>query len=124
MTRLRLEFIHEYPDRHGKLRRSLRRRGSKQIPLPGSPGSVPEFMQAYQAGACTLLPFPQRSAHRRTKPGTMNAAHMCGCYQIRGVPRTGVGNTAQVYRHVLERMQQARSAQRQIARARRQSFSL
>jgi hypothetical protein len=48
MTRLRLEFVHEYRDRHGKLRRYFRRKGAKRIPLPGLPGSE-EFMTAYQA---------------------------------------------------------------------------
>jgi hypothetical protein len=47
MTRIKLPFIHEYRDRHGKLRRYVRRPGSRRVALPGLPGS-PEFMQAYQ----------------------------------------------------------------------------
>src|SRR5262245_5730587 len=47
MTRIRLPYVHEYRDRHGKLRRYVRRPGSRGIALPGLPGS-PEFMQAYQ----------------------------------------------------------------------------
>src|SRR5262245_5926064 len=68
MTRLRLEYIHEYRDRHGKLRRYVRRPGSRRVPLPGLPGS-PEFMQAYQdaiSGAAPLV----RSRH---KVGTLGA---------------------------------------------------
>lgn len=47
MTRLRLRYVHEYIDRHGCVRRYVRKEG-KHIPLPGMPGS-PEFMEAYQA---------------------------------------------------------------------------
>ncbi len=48
MTRLRLQYIHEYADRHGRLRRYIRKPGCPRIALPGLPGS-PEFMDAYQA---------------------------------------------------------------------------
>jgi integrase len=47
MTRIRLPYVHEYRDRHGKLRRYVRRSGPRRVVLPGLPGS-PEFMQAYQ----------------------------------------------------------------------------
>jgi len=47
MTRIRLPYVHEYRDRHGKLRRYVRRPGLHRVALPGLPGS-PEFMQAYQ----------------------------------------------------------------------------
>src|SRR5262245_41015229 len=47
MTQIRLPYVHEYRDRHGKLRRYVRRPGSRRVALPGLPGS-PEFMQAYQ----------------------------------------------------------------------------
>ncbi len=46
MTKMLLPYIHEFPDRHGKMRRYVRRRGFKRVPLPGSPGSE-EFMEAY-----------------------------------------------------------------------------
>ena len=36
MTRIRLRYVDEYRDRHGKLRRYFRRPGSRAIPLPGS----------------------------------------------------------------------------------------
>lgn len=78
MTSLRLEFVHEYPDRYGKLRRYFRRRGSKNIPLPGMPGST-EFMQAYQA-ALAGVTAPRDIGTSRTKPGTVNAA-IVGYYQ-------------------------------------------
>src|SRR6476469_8755884 len=47
MTKIKLSYIHEYLDRHGKLRRYVRRPGTRRVALPGLPGS-PEFMQGYQ----------------------------------------------------------------------------
>jgi integrase len=48
VTKIKLPYINEYFDRHGKLRRDFRRKGSKKTPLPGLPGSA-EFMAVYQA---------------------------------------------------------------------------
>src|SRR5262249_6554655 len=77
MTRLKLDYVHEYRDRHGKLRRYFRRPGFKQIALPGLPGST-EFMAAYEQ-ALARLPRKEIGADR-TKPGTVNAA-IVGYYQ-------------------------------------------
>lgn len=66
----RLPFVHEYYDRHGKVRRYFRKRGTKQVALPGRPGS-PEFLKAYQAIVSGETPPPvQRGA---AKPGTFAA---------------------------------------------------
>jgi integrase len=78
MVSLRLDYVHEYDDRHGKLRRYFRRKGSKRIPLPGLPGSE-EFMAAYQA-ALAGVTAPREIGASRTKPGTVNAA-VVGYYQ-------------------------------------------
>ena len=48
MALLRLPYVRTYRDRHGRLRRYLRRRGHPDVPLPGEIGSE-EFMRAYQA---------------------------------------------------------------------------
>lgn len=48
MATLRLRYVNEYIDRHGKVRRYFRRAGQPRIPLPGLPGSR-EFIEAYQA---------------------------------------------------------------------------
>jgi enterobacteria phage integrase len=48
MTLLRLKYLKVYRDRHGTVRRYFRRRGQKNLPLKGEPGT-PEFMRAYQA---------------------------------------------------------------------------
>ena len=46
MTSFKLPYVHEFRDRHGKLRRYLRRPGVPRVRIPGLPGS-PEFMHAY-----------------------------------------------------------------------------
>ena len=48
MALLRLPYVRTYRDRHGRLRRYLRRRGHPDVPLPGDVGSE-EFMRAYQS---------------------------------------------------------------------------
>jgi integrase len=47
MMKLRLKYVVEDVDRHGKVRRYFRQKGKPKIPLPGLPGSA-EFMTAYQ----------------------------------------------------------------------------
>jgi len=67
MTKIRLPYIQEYRDRHGKLRRYVRRPGSRRVALPGLPGS-PEFMQSYQDAMTCPLVRP-----RAPKAGTLAA---------------------------------------------------
>ena len=68
MTRIKLRYVHEFVDRHGKARYYLRQ-GSKRIPLPGLPGS-PEFMAAYSEASAKA---PPAIAADRTVPGSVNA---------------------------------------------------
>jgi integrase len=71
MTRIRLDYIHRFRDRHGKLRHYARPPGRKRVPLPGLPGSD-EFMEAYQR-AMSGEAAPREIGAARTKPGTFNA---------------------------------------------------
>lgn len=48
MTKIRLPYVQEYRDRHGKMRRYFRRPGLKRVTLPGTPGS-PQFIGAYKS---------------------------------------------------------------------------
>ncbi len=73
MTRIRLQFVHEFCDRHGKVRRYFRRLGFKQVALPGLPGSA-EFMAAYEAALAGMTAPRHEIGASRTKPGTINAA--------------------------------------------------
>jgi hypothetical protein len=87
MTKIRLEYVHEFVDRHGKARRYFRKPGFKQVPLPGAPGSD-EFMTVYQLALAGQSPRVQVGAGR-TRPGSVNAAgslsvmwplgFSCGC---------------------------------------------
>jgi integrase/recombinase XerD len=70
MTKIKLDYVLEYIDRHGKLRRYFRRRGLKRIPLPGLPGSE-EFMAAYQAALATAGPI--EIGAKRFNPKSMDA---------------------------------------------------
>ena len=62
MTRLKLRYVNEYRDRHGKVRRYFRRPGQRAIPLPGLPGSI-EFMAAYQSALAIVAPPPPSPKH-------------------------------------------------------------
>jgi integrase len=55
MTSIRLPYVQEYRDRHGKARRYFRRPGFKRVTLHGTPGS-PQFMAAYQAALAAERP--------------------------------------------------------------------
>jgi integrase len=71
LTRIRLRYIHEFRDRHGKVRRYVRLPGRKRVALKGVPGTE-EFMAAYQA-ALADAPRIQTGAARAVA-GTVNAA--------------------------------------------------
>jgi hypothetical protein len=99
MTKIRLQYIHEYIDRHGKVRRYFRRPGFKQVLLPGNPGTE-EFMTAYQNA---LAGQPPRClvGTGRTKPGTVNAA-IVGYYNSLAFRSFAIG-TQKMRRAILER---------------------
>lgn len=67
MTKIRLPYVLEYTDCRHKVRRYFRRKGYKQVALPGAPGSD-EFMAAYQAALAQT-----GSPAVRFSPGSMDA---------------------------------------------------
>ncbi len=73
MTKLTLPYVLRFRDRHGKMRHYFRRRGFKQVALPGLPGSA-EFMTAYQTALGGSTSSPVEIGAVRTKPGTVAAA--------------------------------------------------
>jgi len=79
LTKIRLEFVQAFIDRHGRTRHYFRRRGFKRVPLPGRPGSE-EFMAAYGAAFAGETAEPIKIGAARTKPGTVNAA-IAGFYR-------------------------------------------
>jgi integrase len=62
MARIKLRYVNEFIDRHGKVRYYFRRPGSRSVPLPGLPGSI-EFMDAYQTALATVAPPPSSPKH-------------------------------------------------------------
>lgn len=62
MTRIKLKWVNEYRDRHGRIRRYFRRPGSRSVSLPGLPGS-PEFNRAYEAALASVAPPPASPRH-------------------------------------------------------------
>lgn len=99
MTNLRLKYIHQYKDRHGKQRFYFRKRGLKRIPLPGAPGSR-EFMEAYQAA------LEERPAIglSRSKPGTISS--LISEYYLSSDWETLKPTTKQTYEGILERFRE------------------
>jgi hypothetical protein len=63
------KYVHGFIDRHGRPRFYFRRRGFKEVPLPGLPWS-PTFMNAYEQA---LAGQAIEIGASRVKPGTMRA---------------------------------------------------
>lgn len=99
MTRIRLPHIHEYRDRHGKVRRYVRLPGRPKVALPGAPGSA-EFMAAYEAALAGEAPRVEIGA-ARTMPGTVNAAVIS--YLNSAAFQAGAPDTRRTRRNILER---------------------
>src|SRR5262245_39724000 len=70
MSKIRLQFVQVFRDRHGKTRHYFRRPGHKRVALPGLPGST-EFMEAY-ASSLGDAPVIEIGASK-TKAGTVSA---------------------------------------------------
>ena len=70
MANIRLDYVKQFVDRHGKPRFYVRRPGRKLVALPGLPGS-PEFMEAY-ALAVEAAPRVEIGA-TRTRAGSISA---------------------------------------------------
>jgi hypothetical protein len=99
MTKIRLDYIHEFLDRHGKIRRYVRLPGRKRVPLKGVPGSE-EFMTVYLAALAGEVPRVEIGAIR-TKPGTVNAAIVS--YFNSAVFQASAPDTRRTRRNILER---------------------
>lgn len=97
MTSIRLKFVQEFRDRHGKIRRYFRRDG-RRVPLPGQPGSE-EFMAAYQA-AFDCRSLPREIGAERTIPGTISA--LVVAYFNSAAFRSLSASTQTTYRGILE----------------------
>lgn len=92
-------YVHEYRDRHGKVRRYFRRPGFPPAALPGLPGS-PEFMEAYRL-ASVGFEVPKPIKPTASLPGSVSAAIVAyyGSAAYRGM----ADETQAMRRRILER---------------------
>lgn len=70
---VRLPYIQQFRDRHGKLRRYFRRSGMEKIRLRGEPGS-PEFIAAYNAALSGHKIEKPPIGAAKSPPGSVSAA--------------------------------------------------
>jgi integrase len=101
MATLRLRYIHEFPDRHGTVRRYFRRNG-KRTPLPGEVGSV-EFMAAYQAALGESVAEPPKKV---TQGGKTMAALVELHYRTSGW-KSLAPSTQRVSKNIAQRIVEA-----------------
>ena len=98
MTRIKLKYINEFIDRHGKVRRYVRVPGRRKVPLKGAPGSA-EFMEAYTAALADASPRLEIGAIH-TRQGSVNAAVVA--YNADASFRVLAPGTQQMRRAILE----------------------
>jgi hypothetical protein len=99
MTSIRLPYVQEYRDRHGKVRRYFRRPGFKRMTLPGTPGS-PAFMGVYQTALAAERPTVGRK-HGEGTVGELVVSFYKSPYFENLKPRS-----QRVYRLVLDKFRQ------------------
>jgi integrase len=109
MTKIRLAHIHQFTDRHGKIRRYVRLPGRKRVPLVGAPGTT-EFMASY-AAALEVGEGPREPiGAARTIPGTVSAAVIS--YFSSATYQRGAEDTRKTRRYFLERFRTAHGDKR------------
>ena len=102
MVTMRLRYVHEYVDRHGRVRRYFRKGTAKRISLPGHPGSR-EFMQAYQAALDGYeQPGPTPIGLDRSPPGSLSA--LIASYYSSAAFKALARITKATYRTEIERL--------------------
>jgi integrase len=99
MTKIRLPYIHEFIDRHSKVRRYARLPGRKRVPLPGAPGTT-EFMDAYQTALAGREASRPAIGAARVVPGSTSAA-VAAYYQDASF-RALAPSSQQMRRRILE----------------------
>lgn len=104
MTKIELEYVQRFRDRHGKVRHYFRRPGFKRVPLPGLPGAA-EFMAAYADAAAQITAPARQIGVERTKPGSISAL-AASYYSSRDWSQLA-DETRRTYRHEIERFRAA-----------------
>jgi len=114
MTRIRLPYVNEFRDRHGKIRRYLRQPGCKAVPLPGLAGSA-EFMAAYQAALSGTAALHKEIGEARTIAGTVQAivaAYLDYSPGSTSPFKTLAAETQRTRRNILENLREAHGDKR------------
>src|SRR6516164_4878273 len=109
------QYTHGFVDRHGKARFYFRRKGHKQIPLPGLPWS-PEFMTAWDAAMKGDATPALTIGADQTKPGTVDA--LVAAYFASSQFLSLSLSTRATYRGIIERFRKE-NGQRRIAHLQR-----
>lgn len=110
MSRIKLQYVHSYIDRHGKPRHYFRRGNQPRTQLLGLPGSQ-AFMEAYQAaleGKPTAAGKPVGAA--RSAPGSISS--LIALYYTTPAFRTLAASTQVTYRGILERFRESHGDKR------------
>jgi integrase len=102
MAKMRIRYVDEFIDRHGKPHRYFRRAG-KRVRLPGLPGSA-EFMAVYQA-ALDGAPAPKVETAPRTAPGTVH--WLVSAYLSSPTLKALAPETQRTRRNILENFRKA-----------------
>jgi integrase len=100
VTRIRLQYVKTFRDRHGTARHYFRRPGRTLVPLPGLPGST-GFMDAY-AKALADSHHGVEIGERRTVAGSIDA--MAIGYMASGAFQNLAPTSQQQYRRIFEGM--------------------
>ena len=98
MTTLRLDYVHAYKDRHGKLRYFYRRRGRKTV-LRGRPGEA-DFMESYAEAAAK---FTNAGPSIAKPPATGTVAALVALYYASPEWLTLRDSTRRTYRGIVDR---------------------
>lgn len=108
MTRIKLPYVDEFLDRHGHVRRYVRRPGFRRVPLPGLPGSE-EFMLAYQRA---LADHPTPAGAQGIKAGSIDAliVRYLGSAQFKSLANA----TRRARRNILENFRRAHGDKRVV----------
>jgi integrase len=107
MARIKLPFVNSFVDRHGRARHYFRKPGTRNIPLPGLPGS-PEFMRAYEAAMGSAEPVIIGAS--RARAGTIAAT--VAMYLSSGEFANLAEETKRTRRNILERLREAHGDKR------------
>lgn len=97
-------FVHEFIDRHGKVRRYFRRHGFDSTPLPTGPTDSADFIEAYEAALAGKPVRKRQTGGDRVIPGSVDAA--VSDYLKSNRFRKLAVITQSTYRNILKRFSQ------------------